>query len=143
MTRRPWRAGSSWRYCWHPVFGMRDNLSHDGHPELMLGGDPLLDALIDFSHRGRRRSIELTLTRLRLRLQALPALKRVLFLRRYAKLEVDTLSASHKLSTIKHCNHLTYSPHPRAEDILPPLPDSCEHDPLSAPAPVDWPSFYR
>jgi hypothetical protein len=89
---------------------VRDKLGQYGHRELMLGGDPLLDALIDFGHRGRR-SVELALMRLRLglRLQTLPVLKCVLFLRRYAKLAVEALSASHKLSTLAYCNHLTYS----------------------------------
>jgi hypothetical protein len=47
---------------------MRDNLGQDIHPELMLGGDPLADALIDLSHCGRR-SIRFALSRLRLRLR--------------------------------------------------------------------------
>jgi hypothetical protein len=92
---------------------MRDNLRQDGEHPFVLGGDPLLDALIDFGHRGRRCSIvELARTRrgLRLRLQALPTLERVLIIRRYANLAVEALSASHKLSTIAYCNHLTYSP---------------------------------
>jgi hypothetical protein len=68
-----------------------NNVGENFHQELILGGDPLLDALIDFSHR-RRRSVELALTRLRLRLQALPTLKHVLVIRRYAQFAVDALS---------------------------------------------------
>jgi hypothetical protein len=66
---------------------LRNDVGHDPDHPLVLGGDTLVDTLIDFSQSGRRRSIELALSRLRrfrLRLQALPTLKRVLIIRRYA-----------------------------------------------------------
>jgi hypothetical protein len=78
------------RPCWpwrsphlRVVLKLRKDLGQDINHELVLGGDPLLDATIDLVERGRRR-VELALARLRLRLglHALPALKRVFGVRR-------------------------------------------------------------
>jgi hypothetical protein len=96
----------------------------------MLGGDTFADKVIDLGHRGRS-NVGLTFRtfRLRLWLQALPALKDVLFLRRrYAHLAVAALPKRHDLSTISHGNHLTDSTHigvlPRYYHCYPILPST-------------------
>jgi len=83
----PGGAGWSWRCRYHLVLEMRDKLGEDFHQELMLGGNALADKLIDLGHRGWP-SVELALTRLRLRPHALPPRQRVLFLRRHGKLDL-------------------------------------------------------
>src|SRR5262249_3441916 len=69
--------------------------------ELMLGGDPFPDALIDLSQR-RRHNVELALARLwlfALGLHAAPAVKRVLgLLRRDPELGIEAILA------VEHCH---------------------------------------
>src|SRR5262249_45352187 len=69
---------------------------HEGDRELILGGDPLRDALIDLSQRGRH-NVELALARLwffALGFHASPAVERVLRrLRRDTELSVEAIPA--------------------------------------------------
>jgi hypothetical protein len=82
---------------------VRDDFGHDVDHELMLGGDPFPDALIDLSQRGRR-NVELALAGLRLfalGFHTPPAIERVLgLLRRDPELSIDTIPA------VEHCHLL-------------------------------------
>jgi hypothetical protein len=83
------------------VLKPREDLAHDLNHELMLGGNPLLDALIDLSQRGRH-NVELTLARLwffALGSHTPPAIKRILgLLRRDTELSIEAISA------LGHCH---------------------------------------
>src|SRR5262249_982451 len=95
LAPRAWRPWWSHRPFLPLILQVRDDFGDDVTHELMLGGDPFPDALIDLSQRGRHNMLA------RLRLSALgshasPAILGLL--RRDPELSVDAIP------TLEHCH---------------------------------------
>src|SRR5262245_64703102 len=102
LTGRTLFAPRARRPRWSPhlrvVLKLRDDLAYDFDHELMLGGNPLLDAPIDLSQRGRR-NVDLALARwglFALGFHTSPVIKWILgLLRRHPKLGINGVSTIH------------------------------------------------